>query len=233
MSNITFSDPIVERAIFYHKFVALVEVTNGIIDPRRRQDRRRQIKVGKELIQARFGDDVQVVGGLALIKNTEKPIKELDFHVNIPQYNLRVLYNVLEEILSCPYLTEEQKARVESMSETSMGLAHNLTAPINKRKQTSRAQITPESEDALAKIKGVVLEYYVKELLEEVIDPTFGLVTSLRTTIQRPGNQNYTQSTPDLLFACPPAIFYEGLERLANRYFGRQKISVIVKDNKE
>ena len=46
-------------------------------------------------------------------------------------------------------------------------------------------------------------------------------------------NHLCTQSTPDLLFACPPAIFYEGLERLANRYFGRQKISVIVKDNKE
>ena len=230
MSNITFSDPIVERAIFYHKFVALVEVTNGIINPLRRQEKRKQIKTGRELIESRFGDDIQVVGGLALIKNTENPIKELDFQVHVPQYNLRVLYNVLEEILVCPYLTEEQKERVKLMSETSMGLAHNLTAPVNKRKRTFRRQITPESEDSLAKIKGVVLEYYVKELLEEVIDSTFGLVTSLRTTIQRPGNQNYTQSTPDLLFACPPAIFYEGLERLANRYSGKQKISVIIKD---
>ena len=77
MSKVNFSDPVVERAIFYHRFAALVEVTNGIIDPIRRQEKKKQIKKGKRLIESRFGDEVEVVGGLALIRNTEKEIKEL------------------------------------------------------------------------------------------------------------------------------------------------------------
>lgn len=230
MSDVTFSDPIVERAILYHKFAALVEVTNGIIDPIRRQEKKKQIKKGKKLIESRFGDDVEVVGGLALIKNTEKPIKEVDFQINIPQYNLRVLYGVLEEILSCPYLTPEQKEKVEEMSDTSRGLAYHLTAPLHQRKRVPGTRTTRSEEDKLGKIKGVVLEYYVKSLLGEVIDSTFGLVTSLRTDIKKSGDPRYNRSTPDILLACPQLAFYEGLERLAEKYSGRQEIKIRIKE---
>jgi len=230
MSKVNFSDPVVERAIFYHRFAALVEVTNGIIDPIRRQEKKKQIKKGKRLIESRFGDEVEVVGGLALIRNTEKEIKELDFQISIPQYNLRVLYGVLDEILLGPHLTPQQKEKVEEMSDTSRGLAYHLTAPLNQRKRVPGIRTTKDEEDALGKVKGVVLEYYAKALLEEVIDPTFGLVISLRTDIKRSGDPRYNHSTPDLLLACPQLAFYEGLERLADKYSGKQKIQIKVKE---
>ena len=82
------SNPRILDAIRYHKLGVLVEVTNGITSPAKRQWKKRQVRGGRALLQKSVGDSAKIFGGLALIKDTEKRIRELDFLIQIKDYNL-------------------------------------------------------------------------------------------------------------------------------------------------
>jgi len=230
VADITFSDQEIEQAIAYHKFVSLIEVTNGITLPQKRQEKKKQLKKGKSLIEKRFGDEVDVVCGLALIKNTQREIKELDFSIKIPQYNSVILYKVLEDILSSDFLKKEEKDYLKAISESPMGLASKLNFNhVSSSKRKRRGMILRNSEykrkgELFAKIKGVILEHYVGHLFDIVMEGDYKI--SLRTDItdfeKNPNEAAYT----DILIAAPPAGFRSGLENLAEMYSGRQRIKV-------
>ena len=216
---ITFSDSEIGKAIAYHKFVALVEVTNGITQPWKRQEKKKQVKKGRKIMKKAFGDEVQVSGGLALIRNTQKSIKELDFLIEVPQYHFGVLSCVIDELLKTDYLNERDQFYLKALANHPRTLLEKLNPPAHTRKGTSQEYI-----DRLSHIKGAVLEHYVKELFDQVLEHEYTFSLGTKITDYEPTPQQTIET--DLLIACPPTMFEESLERLTKLYSGRQRIKV-------
>lgn len=217
--RISFSNPEIERAIADYRFVALIEVTNGITKPQKRQEKKKQVKRGKEILKNAFGEEVRVSGGLALIKNTQKLIRELDFVIEIPTYNLERLYWVVEALSQSSSLQEVDRFYLKHFLNQPQRLVETLNPPSYLGRSESK-----EYRDRLGRIKGTVLEHYVKQLLEQSLDANhrFAIGTEITNQMTKPEQQVST----DILLACPASAFEDCLEDMVERCSGRQKIRV-------
>ncbi|MBN1544141.1 hypothetical protein JW898_01615 [Candidatus Woesearchaeota archaeon] len=229
--NVDISNPFILQAIRYLKFGALIEVTNGMLHMDKRQEKKRQVKRGKALLQKSVGGSAEIAGGLALIKNEVPEIRELDFSVQIAGYNPQMLYEVTERLLATDFIDDRDKETVRKI----MDLAENrryltLQALLNPTAETYRR--LPRSmragyNDDVARVKGAVLEVYVARLMKQALnyDSVFALGTTLKDREVVPERTIHT----DLIIAAPKPDFKNALERLVEIYSSRktQEIKVV------
>lgn len=217
--RISFSNPNIERAIWDYKFVALIEVTNGITKPQKRQEKKKQIKRGRKIIELAFGEEVQVSGGLALIKNTQKDIRELDFLIEIPGYHLGFLCQVVDQLLATNYLDPTDRFFLQKLSDQPRTLVERLNPASYRRDEFGKEYL-----DRLSHIKGAVLEHYVAGLLKHIFKQDYTI--SIGTEVVNLESPKTQRVCTDILLACPPGLFKESLDELTQVYSGRQKIKV-------
>ncbi len=218
--GINFSDQDIEKRIRYYKHVALVEVTNGIINGDRRQHKKKQVREGRRILNLAFGDEVQISGGIALFKNTQKKIKELDFAIEIGNYVPSLLGQVVDGILHSDDINEADKKYIRKLMGGFRSLRSHLNPPPSIRRTLSKGTI-----DRISHIKGLILENYVAALFKKVIHPNFYDV-SIRSKITNYRNSPSKDFLPDLLIATLPKMFQQALDDLVNKYSGRQRIAV-------
>ncbi len=239
--GIEISHPRILDKIRYHKFGVVVAVTNGIVSPERRVEVRKQIKTAKSVLEKAVGDAAQINSGLALVRNTEKDIADLDFLLQIPDYNPGMLLQVAEGVLEnnslqgadARYLSDLLRLSDLSGPDYLMGLLNQnrqLTSLGSRRKRTKY----PYNNQNLARVKEVVLEQYVRSLFESVLHNAhaYALDVTMRDTEVRPDKSYHA----DLIIAADSTDFYRGVEALhkilpkqepvsSRSYRGRAKLS--------
>ncbi|MBI2668546.1 hypothetical protein HYX14_01760 [Candidatus Woesearchaeota archaeon] len=215
MSNVYISNQRILDAIHYHRFGAVVEVTNRVTSKSKRQEKKRQVVRGKDLLQRAVGDSTQIIGGLALIQYTQAEIKELDFMLRMADYNPRLLKGSISRLLET-----ERHLNSENFSYLSA-----LMAEADGKDDTFiRTKLNPRQkgpyDNRLAQVKGSVLEFYVRELFAESLpeNTVFALGTRM--------SDNSHKVCPDLIVAASSTEFRRGLENLVHNYTGQQRITV-------
>jgi len=228
-SRIEVSNQRILDRIRYHQFGVLIEVANGITFPQKRQEKKKQVVNGRNIIQKAVGDSAEIFGGLAVIKYTEEPIKEIDVQISIPQYDEVILYKSAELVLESSYYLDQQYLNLLALALRSVDNGNIILGEyLNKSfqtKSTAKKNIHQRSYlDILGKVKGAVLEYYVRELFEQALSAqhTFALGTTFRDLEVRPQRLYHT----DLIIAAARTDFSSALENITRQYSGRNKISV-------
>jgi len=218
--GIIFSDKFIENRIRYYKHGVLIEVTNGIINGDRRQHKKKQVREGKNILRLAFGDEVHIRGGIALLKNTQKKIKELDFGMEIGNYVPSLLGKVVGDLLHSKSVEEADKKYILTL----MGGFKSLRSHLNPSPSTRR-HLSKNYIDRISHIKGLVLENYVAALFQEVLPVDFYDISIRGKIVNERVNPTQT-FYPDLIIATPPKMFEKALEELVEKYSGRQRISV-------
>ncbi|MBU2560748.1 MAG: hypothetical protein KKD17_00470 [Nanoarchaeota archaeon] len=233
--NIDISNPFILQAIRYHKFGALIEVTNGVLNLDKRQEKKRQVKRGTELLKKAVGDSAEIAGGLALIKTDVPQIKELDFFIQIAGYNSQILDEVADRLLATDFLNDKDKETVQRLIQLAENRRHlTLRALLNPTAETYRrlpVSMRATYNDDVCRVKGAVLEVYVARLMRQVMnyDAVFALGTTIRDPEVVPKRTAYT----DIIIASPKSEFKHALERLVDAYASRrsQEIQVTLHDD--
>lgn len=208
-------DEILE-AIRYHDFGVIFEVTNGITHIIRRQDKKKQIRLSKQIVQTAVGDAAEIHSGLALFKNNQPPIKELDYLLKINDYNPTLLFDVAEQVVYSPLLNKNDKDHLGGMLKNSWRFG-----PERFRQYFSPNQPISMHYKGFQRIKGLVLEHYVKELFVGVLKARHSFAMG-SVLYSKP-----TRSTEaDIIIAADKSDFMQGLEQLTTKYNRRQRISV-------
>ena len=221
--RILFSDKGILHAIKKNRFGAVIEVTNGLYNNSKRQEKKIQLKKAKRLLEESVGDDVQIVGGLALIKTGSgvKGINELDFRIHISDYNSTTLAFAVNEVLSGKVLPENHKRYLDSLVEyvertRRCGLRQILNP--TGRVFSNIGLVNGKSYNFyIPQIKGAVLEMYVKRVFRRVLphNKNQRLVTELRMR----ENKSYGDcAVVDLLIATGRGDFRNALETLEQKY---------------
>jgi len=232
--GIEISNPRILDAIREHRYGVLIEITNSIPARQKREDKKRQIKTGNALLQKAVGDSAKISTGIALIRNNEKEIKELDYLIRIKDYDVPLLWRASSRLLETNYLGEKDAKKLSNWMRLADNTGHHyLRSKLNP--QGSDISRIPRGErksymDNLCKIKGSVLEFYVRELFGLVLmeDSAFALGAELRDTQVNPNQICYT----DLIIAAPESEFNLGLEKIVKMYKGKQEIQVTFPNRK-
>ena len=205
--------------IRYHKFGAVVAVTNGIINPERRYETRKQVKNGKSILEKAVGDSAKIQGGLALIRNTEEDITDLDFVLQILDYEPRLLLKISERTLKNNLLDKEDAGYLSRILNISnMAGPEYLMGLLNQNRRRTRfgprrgRKKYPYNDQSLAKIKEVILKNYVKALFNRVLenDHSFGLDITMRDQQVCPDKEYHA----DMIIAADQSDLVRGLDKL-------------------
>ena len=242
---IEISDPHILHYIRKYHFGALIEIKNGMPNLQRRQDTKRQVRRGRAILQRAVGDDSQIAGGLAIIKPTRKgrkkkipDIKELDFLIEIEDYNPTILIGVAENLVRNGHdlLGEEDKEfldRLMQLSERRYDLSlRSLLNPTPYTYSRLREETVREYNERLQKIKGAVLEMYVQRLFRRVMpfantSRQTNYYIAVEVSMRDKKFAADRDTSTDLVIAAPRRDFTRALDTLVERYHARrQRISV-------
>jgi hypothetical protein len=208
------------EAIRYHDFGVIFEVTNGITHIFRRQDKKKQIRLSRRIIQTAVGDAAEINSGLALFKNNQPPIKEVDYLLKINDYNPSLLFDVAERVVNSPSLSTTDKDYLGNLLQNSWRFG-----PERFRKYFSPNRPLQVHYKGFPRIKGAVLEHYVKELFVGVLQQQHSFAMGSLLYEKR------TKSTEaDIIIAADKSDFMQGLEELTTKYNNRQRVSVKYKE---
>ncbi|MBW2997880.1 hypothetical protein KY349_06075 [Candidatus Woesearchaeota archaeon] len=233
--NIEINHPYILDAIRYHRFGALVEVTNGMFNIAKRQEKKKLVRDGRKLLKKAVGDSAQVVGGLAYIKSRVPGIKELDFSIKIADYSPVVLDGIVAKLLETDMVSAKDKQfleRLVTLAENSRHLSlRSLLNPTRRTYKRLRKDMRHTYNDDVCKVKGALLELYVAHLFSKEInyDSFIVIGTTLRDRKVRPDRTLHT----DLIIAAPKSGFRQALEKMVERYAPRKTQRIRVKYQKE
>ncbi len=212
-NRIVVNNALILDAIRYHRFGAIVQVTNGIHSRGSRNNQKRQVKRGKLLLEQAVGDAAVIEGGVAVIKNNQKRISDIDFFIEINNSDPQLLRRAAEECLeSQSYLRpgdHNYLSRIVSRSYR-FGVAEISRA----LSTTSGRYVNQDWENRLFRIKDKVLGQYVRTLFGDALQDhhVFALGAELR-------DQDQPRSvTTDLIIAANPSDFEIALTRISERY---------------
>lgn len=228
--NIEINHPYILDAIRYHRFGAVVEVTNGMFNPAKRQEKKKLVLDGKRLLKKAVGDSAQIAGGLAYIKSNVPQINELDFSIQIADYNPIILDDIVAKLLQSDMIMDKDKQfldRLVTMAANSRHLSlRSLLNPTRRTYKRLRKDMRQTYNDDVCKVKGALLELYVAQLFSKEInyDSVIVIGQTLRDMKVRPDRTLHT----DLIIAAPISGFRQALERMVERYAPRktQRINV-------
>jgi hypothetical protein len=222
--NVEITNPYILDAIRYYKFGALIEVTNGLHDMSKRQEKKRQVKRGKEFLMKAVGDSAQIQGGLALIKTNVPEIKELDFYLQMEDYDPRLLDTVVSNLLETGQIEGSDRKVLEDLIERSRRTGmpfHHLLNPTRQVYRSMPAPLRRTYNDNLCAIKGTVLERYVAQMIGREMDFDHAMVLGARMK-DTDASQGRTADT-DILIAASATNFRSALERIAEKYSQRDR----------
>jgi hypothetical protein len=146
----------IRSAIFHYGFCATLEVSNGSY----RKKKKRQVDMSKDFISALSHGtgscEFVVMQGIAVIKHAVSAKNpDLDFVVGISQLDNSILRGVSFDALNSPYLCLAAKRSLERLLQVS-----------EEENKSMYYLIGANHETHVGEIKGVLLELYVKKLID-------------------------------------------------------------------
>ncbi|MFC1754470.1 hypothetical protein ACFL96_13935 [Thermoproteota archaeon] len=237
--NIEISNADILDAIRKYHFGAMIEIKNGMPTLQRRQGAKRQVIRGRKILQKAVGDDNRVVGGLATIKPEKKrgsinipTIKELDFRIEITDYNPTLLTAVVESSLrnGSDLLNKKDKKFLDlllGMAEHRQDLSlRTLLNPTGYTFSRLSHHMRSTYVEDVAKIKGAVLELYVQRLFSRAM-PNDKYMSATEVRMRDKTFAADRDTCTDIIIAASRKDFLTALDTLVSKYHAKtQRITV-------
>ena len=145
----------IRSAILNYGFCATVEVSNGSY----RKKKKKQVGMSKDFLSALTDSmgqgELSVMQGVAVVKRSSTPRQGIDFMIAIGQLDNSILRGVSFDALNGPYLCISAKRNLERLLQVSEQQSKSLYYLISADRSTYYGEV-----------KGVLLELYVKKLLD-------------------------------------------------------------------
>ena len=224
--NIEISYPYLLDVIRYNRFAAVIGVTNGVVRPEKKADLRRQVLLGKKMLETAVGDSARVLGGAALIKNPGEPITNLDLVMKIAGYDGIVLYDAASEVLQEDVLKGDARNSLLNLLKRAekwgtRDMVRSLNPPLGRSFPWNRQR-------RFTDMKGAVLPRYVDGLFARAIgsDYVSCLDVRLRDAERDTEGSSSKEVVINLILTSPRGSFRRGLSEIVQSYDGPRTVEI-------
>ena len=212
-NRVVVDNALILDAIRYHRFGVAVQVIHGIQTIGSRTTQKRKVRQAKMLLEEAVGDTSVIKGGVATTQNNQRSIGELDFSLQVNNYEPQLLRTVAKRCLeSSKYLREgdqRELSRIVSKSYTSG--AYEIVKALSS---TPGKGERGDSVNRLCRIREKVLVRYVHALFESTLSDhhVFAIGANLQNRYE-----SRTINT-GLIIAANPSDFDLALRRISGRH---------------
>ncbi len=194
----------IRSAISHYNFCATIEVSNGSF----RRHKKQQIVMSKDFLSALHSGvgsgAIEVAQGIAVVKHSTRARESnLDFAISISQLDNSLLRGVSFDALNGPYLGLPAKKGLERLLQASETENKSMYYLLGKSGY----------EEYVGEIKGVLLELYIKKLLDVSFDNSWRRIFS---RVEFYGETRQLGET-DIVVVSSPDNFRAALDRLKCR----------------
>lgn len=145
----------IRSAILNYGFCATIEVSNGSY----RKKKKKQVGMSKDFLSALTSNmgrgELSVMQGLAIVKRSSALRQDIDFMIAVGQLDNSILRGVGFDALNGQYLCIPAKRNLEKLLQIS-----------EKQNKSLYYLVSADKSNYYGEVKGVLLELYVKKLLD-------------------------------------------------------------------